>query len=483
MSGILLFETLAGINVLNKAFVPAAIILSASAFIIALILLKRKKTALFLVVLSFSLAFVRMFFAVPHVVEAGYYHLSGTVSSSDTGKYFTVSGVKLNGRSHKYQIRLCLKDPDSGRPSLGDTIEAEVIVEKRFTGHSEADLNSLSAGRSITAECENFETVSTGGLKLNRLVLFVRSAIGKRIRELFPDNSPIVTGFLLGDKSQMGYEELSSFRSTGTAHLLSLSGFHVGLISGFFLFVFPKRSRKLRFVFISLFLLCYCAVAAFPPSLVRASIMTAAVLSADLFDRRRDPLSSVSLAAVAILIVSPYELWSVGFRLSFAATLGIIFLSGIGDINSISRAVNRLAQTIAVTFSAFAATSLISARCFGYLSLYSLPANLLALPVFSAAVIMCFAVLVISFPFPAFAGLISWVPDKLIGGAESALSWLAGLPYARLETARPYAVSGFLLLILMFVISPYVLRPIKKRLLASVPVFILFTLSIVLSII
>lgn len=485
VSGILLFETLAGLEGFGKAFVPVAAGLFLLSLSGSIILLLKKRSALFLLLAAFALAFIRMFFASPDGVEAGEYRLTGTVSSVSENGYGTVivSGAELNGSRLKYHIKLKLSDRSASMPAVGDAITASITLKEPFDGHSYSGHANLAGGYSFSAECVSFETVSSGGMKLKRSVLFIRRSLMNRINELFRDNASVVSGFLLGDRSGIDREDLESFRSTGTAHLLSLSGFHVGVITGIFMALFPKRYRKTRFVFILVFLILYCAVAAFPPSLIRASVMTAAVLLADLFDRKRDPLSSVSLAAIAILAVDPYELWSAGFRLSFAATIGIILFAGIGSVNSVSRAANRIFQLLAVTFSAFLATMLITARCFGYVNTYSIPANLIAVPAFSAAIVMCFIVLLISFPLPAAAGYISWVPDKLIGGIEKSLSFIAGLPYARIEVVRPYAFSGFIMLILLFIISPYVLRPIKKRLAAAVPVLILFTLSIIVSII
>lgn len=485
LSGVLLFETLAGFCAQKIALIPIAAGLFVLAASGAAILLVKKKTAIFLFLTAFAVGVIRMFFATPDGVETGNYSLSGTVSSvSEIGSSSViVDGVRLNGRRLRYPVRLCVTSDGAQLPSVGDSVSADVFVEKDFSGHSEGNRRNLSNGYSFSAKCVSFETSATGGMKLKRLILSVRSAIKNRIFELFPDNAATVSGFLLGDRSDIDYDELESFRITGTAHLLSLSGFHVGVLAGLLTAIFPRRFRKLRFIFIVLFLAAYCAVAAFPPSLVRASIMTAAVLLADLFDRRRDPMSSLSLAAIVIVLVSPYELWSVGFRLSFAAMLGIILFAEIGTVNSRSRAVNRITGTIAVTFSALLATALITARCFGYVNTYSIPANIIAVPVYSAAIVMSFSMLVLSFPFPTLAGFVSWAPDKLIGGSQKMLSFIANLPYARIYVTRPPAVSGFLMLLLLFIISPYVLRPIKKRLIAAIPVLILFTLSLVLSII
>ena len=223
----------------------------------------------------------------------------------------------------------------------------------------------------------------------------------------------------------------------------------------------------------------YAAITAFPPSIIRASVMFGCVMIADAAERKPDALSSISLAALVILAISPFTLWSAGFRLSFAATLGIILISGTGAANTGSVILDRVFELVIVTLSASAATLLISARYFGYISTYSLFTNVISVPFYSIAILMSLAVLIIGFPLPFAARILSWIPDNLLNGINFVVSKTAQLPYARINVNSPPEIAGLLMLILIFLMSPYILRSVKQRVRISLPVFVLFAVSLV----
>ena len=482
-SGIFAFEVYRSLALPNVAFFAALVLIVGVVFLIFYSFFKGKSKARTLFILAFLMGLLRMGFALPQSVTSGDYQLSGTVSSISESSAYTVilTDASINDVSLKYKVKLNIRDRESDPPSVGDRIETRCFVKKEFVGYDISSLSMLSTGVGLSTWCKEYEVTERNRLPLTQWIASVRSALKNRIGELFKDNAPMVTAFLLGDRSGIDYGELESFRNTGTAHLLSLSGFHVGVITAGLMFLLPKRYPKLRFFAISLFLLLFCMLTGFAPSLVRASIMCVCLLLADVTEQRRDSLSSISLAAIVILAFSPYSLWSAGFRLSFAATIGIILFADCGIAKTGSPVLNRVLENSIVTFSAAAATVLISARYFGYVDTYTLPANVIAVPFYSLAISMSFGALLLGIPLPFVAKYFAWVPDKLIGGVNFVLSGIASLPYARLEVRTPLDICGFLMLLLMFMISPYVLRPIKHRLIISIPVIIMFLASIVMS--
>ena len=477
--GVALFETLYSAVDDNKTL--AVLLLITAAVCGGLLVfgsIKGKKT-LVVFAAAILLFLARASAASPDKIEKGAYSLRGTVSAVSETKsgVVTVSRAELNGTRLRYRVKLTVSD--GSVPEVGDEIEAscEAKTPSRRFGSYDERLNLLSNGISATASTAEVTVISSGHYPALRALERVRSAIRDRIYRLFPDNAPIVAGFLIGDKSGVDESDLSSFRATGTAHLLSLSGFHVGVLTALLFFLLPKRFPWIRLVVVSLFLILYCAVAAFPPSLIRASVMCFCLMLSEVTEERRDPLSSLSLAALAVLFISPYELWSVGFRLSFAATLGILLIMSAGGANSHSAFFNRAASAAAVTIGASAATTLFTARYFGEFPTYGLAANLAVVPLFSVAITLSFIAVVLGFIIQPAGSIAAWAPDKLVSGTMLLVRRIEELPNSRIAVPIPSTLTCVIMLLMLFTISAYVLRPLRKRLLITLAVFLLFTAS------
>jgi competence protein ComEC len=130
---------------------------------------------------------------------------------------------------------------------------------------------------------------------------------------------------LLGDKQALNPRVEEQFRATGLYHVLVISGQHVAVMAvflyGFFKVVrFP---RGLVIVFTMAGLVLYSAVTEAQPSIVRATLMACVFLLVLQFDRDRNLLNSLSLAAGCLLWLDPYWLFDAGFQLSFLAVLAI----------------------------------------------------------------------------------------------------------------------------------------------------------------
>ncbi|MCR5808421.1 MAG: competence protein ComEC family protein [Clostridiales bacterium] len=445
----------------------------------------RRKSALFILLFAFLIGFARMLIIPTDSFENGEYTVIGTVVSDNDGKEgrLILSNVTVDGVKLHHRMRMNLKN--ASVPEVGDVIETRCSVRNpsmRFGSYDERT-RLMASGISSVASCSEYKVIRKGAVPLTKALNDVRRYLGARIEYLFDDNADIVCGFLLGDRSGVEEEDYEDFVSTGTSHLLSLSGFHVGILASVLFFLLPKCFPWLRFTIVGLFLLFYCALTAFSPSLVRASIMCGCLMLADVTEERRDALSSLSLAALIILIVQPYKIFSVGFRLSFAATLGILFLTSSGIPAFKSRIVSKVVSAALITIGATAATALISAQYFNTFQTYGIIANVIAVPVFSLAVTLSFAVLLIGLIIPPAAHLLAFVPDKLITGGMIMLRAISSLPGAQISVFSPSTLSGVLMLVVMFCISQYVLRPLNKRIRLTMLAFLLFTASVIADII
>ena len=107
----------------------------------------------------------------------------------------------------------------------------------------------------------------------------------------------------------------------------------------------------------------------------------------------------------------------------------------------------------------------------------------IAVPLFSLVMVLCIAILIIGIPFPGFAAVLAVAPRAVLFVVERCLGFLSALPYASLDLPTIPLASCALFLAMLFVLSPYVLRPFQKRAGLAVFCLLLFTCSLVFSII
>ena len=125
----------------------------------------------------------------------------------------------------------------------------------------------------------------------------------------------------------MPSETLDIFRNSGTFHVLAVSGLHVGLVAmfcylGLSIFRMPKKVVCLLTIGA---VLIYACLVGFRPSVFRASLMATLFLFATIIDRDADIFNLLAVAALALLLLNPTQMWDVGFQLSFVAVTSIVY--------------------------------------------------------------------------------------------------------------------------------------------------------------
>ena len=133
----------------------------------------------------------------------------------------------------------------------------------------------------------------------------------------------LIMAILFGDKTMLDEELYSEFQKNGTAHILAVSGLHTGIIYAFFVFLWRGKKGSFFYVMVTALLLFYMSLADFSPSVVRAACMIFLHLMAGLFRCRYDLLTAASLTFAAMLIYNPYQLFNVGFQMSFLAVASL----------------------------------------------------------------------------------------------------------------------------------------------------------------
>jgi len=140
-------------------------------------------------------------------------------------------------------------------------------------------------------------------------------------------HAQLVKGILLGKRSDVPSETLDTFRNSGTFHVLAVSGLHVGLIAAFCYLGFSglRFPQKIVCLLTIIAVLIYACLVGFRPSVFRAALMASLYLFAALIDRDADIFNLLAFAALVLLLLNPYQLWDVGFQLSFVAVASIVY--------------------------------------------------------------------------------------------------------------------------------------------------------------
>lgn len=218
----------------------------------------------------------------------------------------------------------------------------------------------------------------------------VNSFIKNSLKDGLDENEfTIAYAMLLGNSDYMDGQVLSSYRWTGVAHIFAVSGLHIGFLSVALNFILDKLRTKrwIKAAIIIPILFFYAGVCGFTASSIRASIMAAVMLVLSIKGERYDGLSSLSIAAIIILLINPMEMFCVGFILSFAVVLGIIVLSR--PIAKIFKFLpEKLSNTLGTILSAQLVGAPIMLMFFGEFSLVAIIANLLFVPVVSVVFVV-----------------------------------------------------------------------------------------------
>lgn len=197
------------------------------------------------------------------------------------------------------------------------------------------------------------------------------------------DASAFLTAVIVGDDSYLQPDTDEAFRTSGLAHLLALSGLHVGIIIMFITvclsWMRPSRyGYRIFYILIIAASFAYAAFAGMTPSVVRAACMVAVLCVSAIFQRRANVYNSLCVAIFLWLVINPLWLFAPGFQMSVCAVLGITIALRAVNAYRIRRTwVKKALRIVIVPMAAMAATAIPAMAYFHTFPLYFLPANIL----------------------------------------------------------------------------------------------------------
>ncbi|WP_368407133.1 ComEC/Rec2 family competence protein [Sulfitobacter sp. THAF37] len=300
-------------------------------------------------------------------------------------------------------------------------------------------------------------------------VFRIRMAASDRIREVLPgDLGGFAAAITTGDRSGISKDALEALRASNLAHLLAISGLHMGLLSALvlaalrlLLALHPLSALRWPTKAIAacgaLFVATgYLALSGGNVATERAYIMVAVALGALMIGRRAISMRAVAVAATLVLALRPEALMGPGFQMSFAATTALVAVFGwLREVETAG--MPRWLKPVFAVFVSSAvaglATAPIAAAHFNAIAHYGLIANLVSVPLMGVLIIPAAVVALLLAPFGAEAlGL--WVMGTGLRWILHVAHWVAGLDGARGYVVGPggwvipLLALGFLVLIL-----------------------------------
>lgn len=311
---------------------------------------------------------------------------------------------------------------------------------------------------------------------------FFQSEINRAVRKikvlcysLYPkETRGIAAALITGDKTGIPIETKNNFSFAGTAHVLAVSGLHVGIIAAsiFVLLGFIPRSWLKFFVFITL-LSMFIIISGMQPSAVRAGIMAALILFAKTAQRKINIINILSAAVIILLLLNPGLIYSAGFQMSVASIIGIAFffnkirilLEGISD--SKNKILNYIRSSIAITISASITVSPIVAYYFEVFSIVSPLTNLFVIPLMTLGLIFALLAIFTSIFSFGIAALYADSSNFLFGLANKINNMAIELPYSYIQGETTVYIAFVISIIIVYMIYSNTLKRFTFRLLSS----------------
>lgn len=323
----------------------------------------------------------------------------------------------------------------------------------------------------------------------------IRLSLKDHINNSFPsEQAGIYRALLIGDRSGLNKKVLEAFKSSGVMHILAISGIHLSLVASALFLLFYWLARRSEYLMLHFSckklallstippLCAYALLAGTQTPVLRSLIMVLIFVLAFCVHRQRSPFTTLSFAALLILLINPLNLFTVSFQLSFAAVAGLIIIlpyltSWLQQETTLdkqilgrifSKTCRWLTVALMVSMAATLGTAPLLIHSFNRLSIVGPITNLIVEPLLC---LWSLPIGLLSIPCllidPNYGEWLLHIGGMGITAAMSITDYLAGLTYSTLWFATPPLV----LILLYYLTLVLTFSKISRKLTA--PLFIL----------
>ncbi|MHB8193925.1 MAG: ComEC/Rec2 family competence protein [Bellilinea sp.] len=286
------------------------------------------------------------------------------------------------------------------------------------------------------------KTASGAGSPLMAGIYRLRETAYETLNRIFPQpEAALLSGVLLGLERDLPESTVAAFQDTGTAHIVAISGFNMTILAALLIGLLgrflPRGWSALAAVTT---ITLYTLLVGANPAVVRAAIMGSLALFGRLIGRGSSGMTSLAFSAALMCLVNPLLPWDAGFQLSFTATMGLILygeplqraFEGWAAVRWGENMGRRLAGPVSeyflFTLAAQVTTLPVVLMHFKRLSLTSMLANALILPVQPGVMILGGVALIGGMVLPALGQVLAWLAWPLAAYTLRVVELLADIP-------------------------------------------------------
>lgn len=310
----------------------------------------------------------------------------------------------------------------------------------------------------ICEEAESFTLENEKNVtRFAQLLYLPRQKLERALEQSIPEpEAGLAKGLLLGGSNHLSENIQDQFTKLGLTHIVAVSGYNIVLIVNGLLFLglMLRLWRKQATIFAFLGTAGFILMIGAPASAVRAGIMALAAFGAFLIGRVSYSLVAVILSAAVMVLWNPLYLWyDAGFQLSFLATIAVILAMRAVETKLSSQSIIRSLQEV-VWLSVFVYLFLLPILLFQFhtFTVFSIPANIVFLPMVPIAMMGSFIAALVTLIVPGAALLVGWVAYLPLTYILRGTSALSAIPEITVPAYVPLPLVIIWYIILFFVI-------------------------------
>lgn len=379
------------------------------------------------------------------------------------GKHVKLSGVVVDDVSispagdQKYKLRdikidtlamngeIWVSGKDTGlKIQRSDTVTAEGFLSEGFGSFSA----SLARAEMLSIQPTSNQDVG----------LQARDTFAEATKEHIPEpQRSLGLGYLLGLKSSLPEALVLQIQILGLTHVVVASGYNLTILVSFARRLFVNVSKYLSTLVGGGMIFGFILITGFSPSMSRAGLVAGLSLLAWYYGRRFHPLTLLLIAASITLFIHPAYIWGdIGWYLSFTAFFGVLILAPLIHHYFWGRdkRPSLIRDLVLATVSAQVLTLPIILYSFGAFSIYSLPANLLILPVVPLCMLATFIAGLAGLFLPFAAEVISLPAVWLLKYCTFVIEKVSSLPHVQneIQISLPQVFIGYGLIVIVTIL-------------------------------
>ena len=431
--------------------------------------------------------------------ENTHYYI-GTVTDIPKVKPKTVAcNVKINDPEEKKVILYIQQTEKSRQLEPGDEILFFARMQP-FKNFDNPDNFDYARYMKIKGYSGSAYIPSAAWEKTNRKSVSIKAASQRfRIKalnfykkfKLKDEAYAFISAITLGYKDDLTESLQEAFRVSGTAHVLAVSGLHVGIIYIVINLLFSFLGKHgipniIRQLMIIILLWAYVFVAGMSASVVRAAIMLTINCMAKMINRRGFTFNTLSAAAFFILIYSPFYLFDISFQMSFGAVFAILFF--MPRFKSLYNPPNKFAGYIynlsTISLSAQLGVFPLVLFYFGTFPTYFFITNLIIVPLAGLIIYSVVPLIILSTLSPVklwiidfFNTIFQWIVKTLLEITLHIVYIAETLPFAQISDISITALQAILLIIITFSLGYWIFNHRPKPLIAALSTILMFLLT------